>query len=542
MTQAELPQIPIARYLDLLKRRRWQLLPAALLGLAVGTLVAWLIPRYYVAETIVRILPRTVDKAMSRQDRFLEEIRKARVVIKNEALVATAIRELEWPAANDPEDTASLRAQLAEIADRIEVSQMDAGESSTSSALLSITYRDRDGPRSAQFLNTLRDLYLEREFSAILRAEKRRLAELTSKEARHSDALDRAFNSRREILRRSGLNPGYRFTQQGALRQQDLRLDELRRVESDIEALRASIEGLGAKLRLRRQSLDKMDPKKLVDPDRDPRVRNLLGEFNQSIKRVRSMLKNQPETSSVYQTLSKQLRSYEERREEAIQRLKDNGTLSEVNPDYTALQQEIEILSAELVGQTKELELRSARFEILDNFRKELPDFRTSLAKADARIEEEQRQLSVVHDRQLNQAEKVSQIELNRRDVVDVLRPAWTPPEPTYPNKFLIAILGAILGFGTAVGLIFFLDLAQPTFKSFDEVSRGLPVTALGGVSYLELEEDVRESKRKRFRIGAFLIFVVLLIVSVLAIYIVAPVRLPAWLRDFFDLVFQRAA
>ncbi len=51
MSQVELPQVSLQRYVDLVKRRRWQLVPISLLGLMVGGLVAFLIPRYYVAET-----------------------------------------------------------------------------------------------------------------------------------------------------------------------------------------------------------------------------------------------------------------------------------------------------------------------------------------------------------------------------------------------------------------------------------------------------------------------------------------------------------
>ena len=36
MTQVELPQLSLQRYVDLVKRRRWQLVPVSLLGLVIG--------------------------------------------------------------------------------------------------------------------------------------------------------------------------------------------------------------------------------------------------------------------------------------------------------------------------------------------------------------------------------------------------------------------------------------------------------------------------------------------------------------------------
>jgi len=36
MTQADLPQLSLRRYVDLVKRRRWQVVPISLLGLLIG--------------------------------------------------------------------------------------------------------------------------------------------------------------------------------------------------------------------------------------------------------------------------------------------------------------------------------------------------------------------------------------------------------------------------------------------------------------------------------------------------------------------------
>ena len=51
MTQLDLPPISFARYLDLVRRRKWQVIPMSALGLLIGGVVAFFIPRLYVAET-----------------------------------------------------------------------------------------------------------------------------------------------------------------------------------------------------------------------------------------------------------------------------------------------------------------------------------------------------------------------------------------------------------------------------------------------------------------------------------------------------------
>ena len=53
MTQIELPQLSLQRYVDLVRRRRWQVVPVSILGLIIGGLIAFFIPRMFVAETLL---------------------------------------------------------------------------------------------------------------------------------------------------------------------------------------------------------------------------------------------------------------------------------------------------------------------------------------------------------------------------------------------------------------------------------------------------------------------------------------------------------
>ena len=91
---------------------------------------------------------------------------------------------------------------------------------------------------------------------------------------------------------------------------------------------------------------------------------------------------------------------------------------------------------------------------------------------------------------------------------------------------------------GISSGLILLFDVLQSTYKTFDDVARSLPVPALGGISHLELEEDIRASKVRRLKITVVTVFVLALVGAVFALYLVDPVRLPTWLRDAFDRIF----
>jgi len=79
----ELPQLSLAHYFDLLKRRRWQVIPISLLGLFIGGIVAFFVPRYYVAETYVDYyrLPSDVE-ARPAEDPFKFVVDNATILIR----------------------------------------------------------------------------------------------------------------------------------------------------------------------------------------------------------------------------------------------------------------------------------------------------------------------------------------------------------------------------------------------------------------------------------------------------------------------------
>src|SRR5262245_14757954 len=94
--ELELPQISFARYLDLLKRRRWQVVPVSLLGLLIGGAIAFLVPRYYVAETVFMFNGRLLrDLDRDKEDPLAAVVSKARTRIH--VLVPETLSRLRWP-------------------------------------------------------------------------------------------------------------------------------------------------------------------------------------------------------------------------------------------------------------------------------------------------------------------------------------------------------------------------------------------------------------------------------------------------------------
>lgn len=540
MTEVELPQLQVGRYVDLLKRRRWQLVPAGLVGLAVGLIVASLIPRYYEAETVVRIYPPPGSTAGVREDPFLEEIGKASNTVKGIEIIRMAVQELGWDVPMDPDDDKAFQQYVWQIRDRISVVRFDDGRPGRSSALLAIRYRDRDGKRAAAMTNKIRAIFLKREKEAVLSRERQHLSTLVTESKKRHQAYMNSLDRRREWLKTYGLNPKSIDPKTGQpmviVREQEARRIEAEIADLDvkIERNKREVERLKERVNETRQWIEK-------DPQTDPRLAEILLPLSQEIQRLSEMLRNWTPAYPAYEAVAKRLAAVKEQRKLVLAKMTEQGVTRELNPDWQLAKKLLDETARQLEDDETQRKGRSRRLEPLLDFLGGLPDALTELAKLDQTVEAAQLAFESKDDERKAQADRLAAFVLGERDIIDVVREAWEPPEPTYPNKALVAVLGAAIGLATAIGLIFLFDVMQPTFKSMDDIARELKIPVLGGISHLDLDEEIKAARVRRVKLAAAILVVVGLIGAVLALYLLDPVRLPAWLRDLLDGVFGAA-
>ena len=126
---------------------------------------------------------------------------------------------------------------------------------------------------------------------------------------------------------------------------------------------------------------------------------------------------------------------------------------------------------------------------------------------------------------------------LDRELPVRAKRPAVVPPAPTEPNILIIAMIGCVLGLGAAIGLILALDVLQGSFKTVDDVERGLPVPVLGGVAHLETAAERVQSARSRRRVAFVSGSAVALLTVVVSIFYFDSTMLPPVVRDILAMI-----
>ncbi|MEY4672587.1 MAG: hypothetical protein RL148_371 [Planctomycetota bacterium] len=532
MTQLELPQVSLAHYADLVKRRRWQIIPGSLLGLLLGGLVAMLIPRYYVAEAIIS---HTRDPGNPRigtpEDPMAEMVALAKARIP--LLVGTAMRQLNWPEGLIAEPFKAIEAER-EVRLRLEVQDQNPSKV-RSYARLRLTYKDRQGKRAADLLNALVDIWTKDQLQSLQASAARSLAAANDQVEREVAAFANASTELRELERNYGLQPNLRpedaagvAKQMEADRAKDER--ELVAAQAKRESLQKEIARLQAELdgTPRRVAADaETRAAQLADPRLGPMIVQMT-ILKASLERVLGpahplRATRERELAALQQQVQDLGAAFPTDPAGATPGEKPNPRWTELRGEIAASQSELATVSSLIEALSKALVDRALRNESL------------AVAWHEHRqlyeLQEEARKRRDLAQIERDKIERSYGQIANERPI-NIEQPAFEPPRPTDPNVLLVALVGSIVGLGVAVGSILLIDMLQGTFKSVEEVESALGVPYLGGVSHLVTEEIRAKEVRSRKRFSLVSVVLLVLVLVVVTIYYLDPTHLPGFARE----------
>ncbi len=534
-----LPGIQARFLLEILRRRRWLIVPLALLGLGVGALVSFMIPRYYRAETRVEIKDvslegRPVPKPD--EDPMAGIVENARYTLASPKMILRAARALKWPEffSADPQDP-ELRARIEAVRSRVKVYPIRSGGTPGAGGILGISYADKDPVRAADMANTLRTLWLEDRFLSLRRSlqavlDKEREQEMDAREKWHN-----ALNALRDFERANRLdpvvNPAGKEAGQGIYKARDALKAQIRKAEADLQAMEV-------KLRTLQEEYDRIPPYlrevELTGPTgNDPLLQAVEAEILRLRQRLSLMKKGHPRRK-IYE---EQLKLKEEQRKNL---LAARGALSskEVpNPLKKAKGMELSDLKLQIRSARKRLEVMKEQLAELDKQCEAFPQVHEEHVR---RIQAEGSARKRLEEIQAMVARQERRLELfNSRQYYEVNQEAWPPPSPNDPSNLVIALIGLVVGVGTAVGLILLTEILRISFRTVEEAERALPVPVLGAAGYLETEEERRRAVRRRRWVLGVILGLFLLVALVVGLYFLDPTRLPLFLSDFLDGIFK---
>lgn len=525
----ELPQLSLARYFDLLKRRRWQVIPVSLLGLLVGGIIAFFVPRYYVAEAYVDYYRLPADvQTRATEDPFKFVVDNAQILVPQSA--GPTIRKLGWPESAIP-DAFERRQKEREIEERVRVQDLNPGQGRTYARLV-ITFRDQDGARAAAFLNTLVATWMEQQLGDMRRSTEREF-DLANEKSRAALGEWNAINH--EITHLSS-QFGFERMWDQALQREDMRLrrEASAQLEVKLDTVLREVVSLEQRIAAVQKELDRT-PHDLEAGADALRQRFLEGsqeaKWFAELQIAKRSLEDSMKDGHPYYAATKRRVA---RLEKLLGAVVEDAAVNE-NPKLVELRKELEELTVKLAAaKASQARLDKEVATSREDQRRRAEAAETYFAKQRALAEAQRKREDA--SRQLEAAIDLQQ-QLDSKAPVKQVAPAFVPKKPTEPNILVVSALGCALGLGAAILLILLIDLLRGTLKTVDDVERALPVPMLGAVSFLETDEERRRTTSRRRRASLVASAVLLGAVVLVTTYYVAPHRLPPFARDLLSIV-----
>lgn len=534
MTQLDLPQISLQRYVDLLKRRRWQVVPASLLGLLLGGIVAFFIPRYYVANTLlVHQMAPGMEAVRSKEDPFRTIVETARITIP--LAIGETVGALGWPEASEPDPFVRSEKEQ-EIRGRLAINDVNQSQD-RDYAQISVVFRDLDGQRAAKFLNTLVPIWIKQRLTELRQQQEKERVFAAESYERINKAYEQLLADKRYLEVQYGIDPGLdpamqREEQRRRADAQQARIDLLTATKVELATAKRLQEEVATQLALteKRRPIDL----KAIGAIGDKALAAQVTARTTELIYWRRVLENFRENTKQHADATRAIARLEEE-------LKTLGTGeggedgTEPNPEFLRLEQELKLRDAEV------LRLETAG----KNLQKAVEDDAKRLLSLAEGYEQYDRKLALLEDARKQRETANSALakadatlgRLQNQQTVRQITEAFVPPRPTDPNILVVALIGCVLGLGFAIALILLLDVLQGTFKTLDEVERGLAVPVLGGMSFLETDAQRHRVVRRRRRVSLLAAALLFLGVAVVTLYYVDPTRLPPMVRDLLAML-----
>lgn len=534
MTQIELPQISFARYLDLLRRRRWQVIPVSLLGLIAGALIAFFVPRYYVVSTTVRMNGNVLGKqGGSENDPMLGVFEAAKVSLP--AMVDDALQALRWREVMSGDFDARIAFENA-VRSRVEVQDITPGSTRGRDFVVTlISYRDTDGRRALEFIQKLVEMWRESERERLVASLNRENEELLRRYHELGLARDKAEQDLRlhEELHRLNPEDSAARTPSG----DSARTSRLRQAEANLAGLRVQRSTLQARRDFLTESRDST-PRRIQQTHTDAQDPVLAAEVNRLTALLMRAEDHVANTTVDHPQHEAALRRRDVLREQVRminEQLRRTQVEETDNPAYARLNEERESVLQDLAGVEFGIAELQAEVERLTEEAAKLPAiYQTWRGLRDNYDQARAAMLSLESERAKYDARLR---EVRSEGGYDVLHEPYLPARPTEPNITLVALAGSVVGLGLAIALILLLDALRSTFKTLDDVQRGLPVPVLGSMRFLETAEERYAARASRRRVIVVTAILVVLMVVVVTLYYVAPTRLPGPVWSVLDLL-----
>lgn len=448
------PSFDIMRYLDLIRKRKGLFVSIALLVMFVAVVGCYVLPRKYEAKSIVFIEQNVISdlvKGIAVTPSMDTKIKAIKVTMLSRNMLSQVIKALDLDVSlkND----VSLDELIKSLAERIDIG-LDEKR-----GVFDISFKDSDPVLARDVVNTLTRVYIEENV-----ANKRKESfEATRFLAEQIEVFKKRIDDAKQEIQDFKTESGTILASNEFIVRNDIETaqEEIKDIQIRINSLEAS-----------RKVLISNSPTRTRLREQENALNTMLARYTENHPRVKQM------ESAIAATR----RQIDEDGDEEL-------SIIYSSPEYQNIKVEIQALKT----QQKNLEE-----EIREHKRilQEIPKVQAQLQELERREHNE----VIIYEKLVSrygQSEVSKEMELQDKAIsFRVLDPAVVPSIPSSPNRPLILAGGIVGGIGIAFGLIFLLDLLDPSIKDVEDLRRlGIPVLAV--IPRLkDPEEELKVSRR----------------------------------------------
>lgn len=482
-------------FVDILRRRKWQVLLPAAFVIALGAAFAVLVPKKYVVKTVVELRPVSVSVSSKDganatfQIRSRERVKKVVQDLKNEEYLTLP-----------PEERFQF---LMDIVSDVKVRLDRAGDNVTT--FVNIEYASVDPLWARTFLRALREDWIQDVIDRDrnkLRDEKEKLFEAKQKLERE---LKRQEEEVTELKRKHNLSATQSVPGDGArgedpvyarlqlAKQRALELEnEISRQDKQVELLRKSYEEM--------PELVASEQQVVAGSSNDAELRAL----DEQIVEMRHQIDAYRPEHTKFKKLSRELDDLLDRREQLahIVQRSEVLTTSTPNPEREPLRKRIEALEFDRATNANALEAVEKRIEDDERTHAELQKVYEELRVKGVSIANLQASLTSTSIAYTNKAQQFEMVDGPTGNPFSITEEVVPPLRPTEPNPWLIVSFSVLAGFGLGIALAVLLEYSKNCFRSVHELSRVLVVPVLGSVNRIVTRREVRLTAARRVLVG----------------------------------------
>lgn len=486
----------VQEFLQVLVRRKWQIILPVVVFASIGAFFAVVVPKKFVTTTQVELRPVGVAQSSKEPGNAPFQI-KAMERVKN---VVVKLQNSEYLALQ-PEGQ---RRFLEEVQDDIKV--LTSSPTPQGTTFVNIEYSDVRREWAAEFLKGLRDDWIE----DVVERDRRRgtfaLAGLREERVLLEGQLRTQEQALTELRRGHGLSATQPAGGGSRERAEDPVYARLKANETQRDALVRELAAADVEIDQLQAALQALPPT-IASTEVLPGESNAaqLGELDAQIAAAQQKLKGIKPSHSQYAKTQADIRALEERRTQALRETTKDQVVSgskpnpEVEPARKAVearQRQRAVAAATL--QSLEADIgrdRLAAEELQDVYREERE--RTS------EIDRLKEKLLVVDKKLLEKTQEVDTLLSPLSNPFSITAEVYTPLRPTEPNPWLILSFGLVFGLALGLGSALLGEYSRSCFRGVADISRVMVVPVLGAVDRISTRGEARADFVRRALVGA---------------------------------------